>query len=104
MTIDLFDLAPPPAPAAPAAGARPTKTKGTTFDATTLCPLCRATISGIDPMRTCDACRATGAPARVSWELAKPKDAALVGEAILPSESSITVGPHPAQLKLGEGA
>lgn len=89
---DLFDRAPAPAKAAKR------------FDATTPCPLCQGRVEGIDPMRTCDACRAAGAPARVPWEQAKPADAALCGAIVIPSESSITVGPHPAQLKLGEAA
>lgn len=115
---DLFDLAPPPpALTEPSAGARPVKAKGTTFDATTPCPLCCSSVSGIDPMRTCEDCRASGAPARVAWELAKPKNSATSGEQVvhlanahlidrapLPAESSISVGPDPSQLHLGEVA
>ena len=57
--------------------------KNTTFTATTPCPLCRATVSGIDPMRTCAACQAQGAPVRVAWELAKPVDSALSGVIVI---------------------
>lgn len=110
--MDLFDRA-------------PVKAKVAKRDErTTPCPLCRAAVEGIDPMRTCARCRATGAPLRVAWEVAKPADSSTSGEQVvhlanaglidakhevasfapLPSESSITVGPHPAQLKLGEAA
>ncbi len=116
--MDLFDRTPAPVMAAKR------------DERSTPCPLCRAAVEGIDPMRTCERCRAGGAPARVAWELAKPADSATTGEQVLvlanallseaavhapkdevasfehplPSESSITVGPHPAQLKLGEAA
>lgn len=119
--MDLFDRTPAPAKAAKAAKRD---------ERTTPCPLCRVPVEGIDPMRTCERCRQGGAPARVAWEVAKPKDSATSGEQVLvlanahlsetavhvpkdevgsferplPSESSITVGPHPAQLKLGEAA
>ena len=32
---------------------------------------CRGRVEGIDPQRTCDACRGAGHPTRVPWEEAK---------------------------------
>jgi hypothetical protein len=54
------------------------------FEATTPCPVrvrgkrCNRPVEAIDPMRTCGRCRASGAPTRVSWELAKPDHSATV--------------------------
>ena len=42
--------------------------RGEAFDGSTACPLCGAEVRGIDPQRTCAACQAKGAAARLPWE------------------------------------
>lgn len=80
---DLFDL--PPVEAAPSRRTRP----GVESTGTTPCPWriagarCGHAVPGCDPMRTCDACRTAGAPARVPWEMAKPKGSATSGEQVV---------------------
>lgn len=44
---------------------------------------CKAQVEGIDPMRTCAACRAAGAPVRVPWEEAKPDGLGSSGEMVM---------------------
>lgn len=102
-------------------GAAPGKV-GRRFDATTPCPWngCGRPVEGIDPMRTCPSCRAGGAPPRAPWSMAKTTTCTVLPELVLelanahlseaavhaplPAESSITVGPPPEQLHLGEAA
>ncbi len=76
----LFDL-PPPVEVAP----KPRTPKpGVVSGASEPCPWrirgkrCNKPVAGVDPMRTCEACFAKGAPARVPWEMAKPEASSTV--------------------------
>ena len=72
----LFELPPAPAPTTPS---RRAGKPGPVSEGSQPCPVrirgkrCGRPVPGVDPMRSCDACFAKGAPARVSWDLAKPE-------------------------------